>query len=124
MGSKAAGWLDVGLSTASEVNNIHDACMVQENGECGKTSVKEVAGLYGGYVGGIKGGAAGVTIALAIVGAAASAPVIAITVIVGGGIGAAVGGVTYSTAAKIAAEGVYEFGEFIYETAVDLVEEF
>ncbi|MCG9683549.1 hypothetical protein L1D31_13315 [Vibrio sp. Isolate23] len=124
MGSKAAGWLGVGLGAASAVNNIHDACMLQENGECGKTSVKEVAGLYGGYVGGIKGGAAGVTIALAIVGAAASAPVIAIAVIVGGGIGAAVGGITYSTAAKIAAEGVYEFGEFIYETAVELVEEF
>ncbi|EAP94381.1 hypothetical protein V12B01_09371 [Vibrio splendidus 12B01] len=30
----------------------------------------------------------------------------------GKGIGAAVGGVTYSTAAKIAAEGIYELGEF------------
>lgn len=42
----------------------------------------------------------------------------------GKGIGATVGGVTYSAAAKIAAEGIYEFGEFIYETAAELVEEF
>ncbi|KOO14435.1 hypothetical protein AKJ18_12850 [Vibrio xuii] len=42
----------------------------------------------------------------------------------GKGIGAAVRGETYSTAAKIAAEGIYEFGEFIYDTTVELVEEF
>lgn len=42
----------------------------------------------------------------------------------GKSIGAAVGGVTYSTGAKIAVEGIYELGEFIYETAVELVEEF
>ncbi|CAH7170948.1 LysM domain-containing protein [Vibrio chagasii] len=123
-GSKAAGWLGVAIGGLSAANNIHDACIVQENGECAKTSVKEIAGLYGGYVGGIKGGAAGVTIALAVVGAAASAPVVAIAVIIGGGIGAGIGSVSFSTAAKVAAEGVYEFGEFIYETAVELVEEF
>lgn len=124
MGSKAVGWLGVLLGVGSSATNIHKACVIEENGECAKTSFKEVAGLYGGYYGGIKGGAMGVTIALAVVGSAASAPVVAIAVIVGGGVGAAVGGVSFSTAAKIAAEGTYEVGEFIYETAIDVIEEF
>ncbi|MDA9557636.1 hypothetical protein N9R79_09080 [Vibrio sp.] len=105
--TKGVGYLGLGLSMTSATKSIYDACSINSNGECGKTTSREIAGFFGG----LTGGNIGAALALTVVGVSAS-PVIAITSIVVGG---AVGGILGTSAAKEVGESLYVTGEVLYE---------
>ena len=113
-GTKAVGYVGLGLAAASGVDKIYDACSVDGTGECGKTVTKEVASFLGSLGGGTVGGNVAVILVLGVVGTA-SAPVIAVATVsafvVGGVIGGAYGG---EVSGKVA-EKIYDGVDFIYE---------
>ncbi|KUI96987.1 hypothetical protein [Vibrio sp. MEBiC08052] len=118
-GAKSVGYVGLLFSAASGLNNVHDACVMQKNGQCGKTTTREMFGFFGGWAGGELGGGTGIVIAIGIVGAAASAPVLAIATVVGAAVGGLVGGTLGNSSGKYIGDVIYEFGESV----VDMFEE-
>ena len=109
--ARGLGYIGLAIGSISALDNIHTACMVEDNGQCRKTATREVAGFLGGWFGGLQGGSIGVTTALLVVGVTASAPVLAIAAIGGAIAGGAIGGIAGSTIGKAAGDSI----NFIYE---------
>jgi len=108
--ARGVGYIGLGLGAASGVKNIYEACNVDSQGNCSKTSSREVGGFIGGWaVGGIAADIAlgGVLLVLGT----ASAPVIAVASIGAFVAGGAIGGVVGATAGKTGAEFIYEYIE-------------
>lgn len=118
MGIQAArglGYIGLTIGAISGLDNIHTACMVEDNGQCGMTATREVSGFLGGWYGGVQGGSIGVTTALLVVGVTASAPVLAVAAIGGAIVGGAIGGIAGTTAGKAAGDAI----NFIYEWVME-----
>ncbi len=105
--ARGLGYIGLMVGAVSGVDNVYEACKVDGQGECGKTTTREVVGFIGGIVGGVQGGTVGSGVAVSsaagfavIIGVTASAPVLAVAAIAGVVVGGAVGGVVGSTAGK------------------------
>ncbi|EJE4150267.1 hypothetical protein N5212_004761 [Vibrio parahaemolyticus] len=109
-GTEVVGKVGIVLSAASAGGSIYEACAVNENGQCGKTSTVEVVGFLGGLGGGVIGDVVGSAIggaAMVIIGVS-SAPIIGVAIATGAVVGSVSGGIIGGGAAKIAAESIYD----------------
>ncbi|GAL10215.1 SSU ribosomal protein S2p [Vibrio astriarenae] len=120
--SRGLGYVGLTIGAVSGLDNIHEACIVDASGDCGKVTTREITGFVGSLYGGAKGGSVGVAAAVAaasgialVIGVTASAPVLAIAAIGGAVIGGGIGGIGGATAGKA-------MGDALYDVAVDLYE--
>jgi len=110
--ARGVGYIGLGLGAASGVKNIYEACNVDSDGNCGKTSSREVGGFLGGvYLGG-EAGALAVGGVMLVLGTA-SAPVIAVASIGAFVAAGAIGGIIGSTVGKAA-------GDIFYEKTIEI----
>ncbi len=120
-GTETAGKVGIALSVASAGSSIYDACLINDNGECAKTSTVEIAGVIGGVGGGelgvMIGGAVGGAVMLFI--GVASAPILGVGIAVSSAIGGFSGGVVGGGAAKMIAEPIYEYTEDVIDKVLN-----
>ncbi len=120
-GTETAGKVGIALSVASAGSSIYDACLINDNGECAKTSTVEIAGV----IGGVEGGELGVMIGGAVGGAVmlfigvSSAPILGVGIAVSSAIGGFSGGVVGGGAAKMIAEPIYEYTEDVIDKVLN-----
>ncbi|EJE8676125.1 hypothetical protein M5236_004872 [Vibrio parahaemolyticus] len=109
-GTEVVGKVSIALSAASAGGSIYEACVANENGQCGKTSTVEVVGFLGGLGGGVIGDVVGSAIggATMVIIGVSSAPVIGVAIATGAVVGSVSGGIIGGGAAKIAAESIYD----------------
>ncbi|MDC5849448.1 hypothetical protein OPW32_09595 [Vibrio europaeus] len=118
-GANGLGYIGLGLGATSGVSSIYEACTVDESGECGKTTSREVFGFAGGWGGGVAGGslATGMLVfGLSVVGVTA-APAIAVATVTGVVVGGVAGGVAGTSIGKA-------FGDVFYEYILEPTVEF
>ncbi len=120
-GTETVGKVGIALSVASAGSSIYDACVVNENGQCGKTSTVEVVGFGGAWVGGVVGEMLGSAIgsAAVIVIGVTSAPAIGVAIATGVVVGSVSLGIIGGGAAKMIAEPIYETGKSFINKVLD-----
>ncbi len=112
--SRGVGYVGLILGGASGAKNMYEACSVDGSGECGKVTIREVAGFIGGTYLGSKLGALAVGTTILLLGTA-SAPVVAIASVGAFVAGGAIGGIVGTTAGKKAGDIAYSVYEWIME---------